>query len=228
MRVAHLFLIVILVLAIGATLSMRHDVTAQTNGSRGVYIALGDSIAYGIGSSLPERRSYPVIVRDLLTASTGGSVSLVNLGVPGETAASFMTGGQLDAFIHEREVFDQAGIGVDVVSLTLGGNEMLAQRSGSSVERESALTEFQANLNEAVGRVRAAIGDETTLVLTTYYDLSEGDASLPDDRRLVDRTVQHGHPANGREHGRNSRRYERRLPGPDRGLYPLAIRRAPQ
>jgi acyl-CoA thioesterase I len=150
-------------------------VHAQTNA---VYIALGDSIAAGIGSSLPDRRGYPAQVRILSESLLGGRVDLTNHAVPGETAESFLTGGQLDAFTSTVGRYAEGGLGIDLVTVSLGGNDMLAQQSGGAVERQQALSSFRENFEEAVARIRGEVGENTTLVLTTYYDLSEGDPAV--------------------------------------------------
>jgi lysophospholipase L1-like esterase len=178
MQPIRLGILITLLLAIGWTVSTQREIAAQQNESRGAYIALGDSIAFGIGSSLPDRRGYPALVHDLLETSAGSSLTHVNLGVPGETAASFMADGQLEAFIQELTVLGEAGIPIGVVTVTLGGNEMLAQQSGSTNARQAQLDDFRISLDQAVVQIRDAVGDETTIVLTTYYDLSEGDPSL--------------------------------------------------
>lgn len=174
MRAVRLFVLLAFVLGIGGITSPR----ATTAQSSGAYIALGDSIAAGIGSSLPERRGYPALVHDLLETTHAATVPFSNLGVPGETARSFIEGGQLDALAENVSDFRTAGVPIDIVTLTLGGNEMLAQRERGQSERRQALDEFRESYNDAVADVRAEIGDEPTLILTTYYDLSEGDPAL--------------------------------------------------
>ena len=94
--------------------------------SPGIYIALGDSIAAGIGSSLPRERGNAAIVAGWLATLTGNTVPFENLAVPGETAATFMEGGQLQRFREVIARSNASGIAVEAVTLTLGGNEMLA------------------------------------------------------------------------------------------------------
>lgn len=148
---------------------------AARAGSQGAYIALGDSVAHGIGSSLPERRGYPALVRDHLETYFGGRVELMNLAAPGETAESFLENGQYAAFSNAVGTLLEVDTRILAVTLSLGGNEMLARRYAGAVERQQALAEFRDTLDDAVNRVRGEIGPNTTLILTTYYDLSEGD-----------------------------------------------------
>lgn len=143
-----------------------------------VYVALGDSIAFGVGGSLPQRRSYPAIVGGLLEEYSNARTEPINHSVPGETASSFLTEGQFDAFVETVERYRESGTTIDVVTVSLGGNDMLAGQAGGSVERQQSLTNFRASYDEAIARVRAEIGESTVLVVTTYYDLTEGDPSV--------------------------------------------------
>lgn len=143
-----------------------------------VYIALGDSIAFGVGSSLPERRSYPSIISAILEEYSGTRTEMVNHSVPGETASSFLTEGQLSAFVDTVQRYVESGVGIGVVTLSLGGNDILAGQPGNVEEREQALADFRTNYEEAIARIQAEVGRDATLVITTYYDLSEGDPSI--------------------------------------------------
>lgn len=178
MQSMRLALLIALLLTIGGTFSIQREATARQNEPNGAYIALGDSVAFGVGSSLPDRRGYPALVHSLLETSLGSDLTHINLGVPGETAASFMADGQLDTFIGELAALGDSGIPISIVTVTLGGNEILAQQEGTTTERQAALDAFRVSLDQAVARIRDAVGDGTTIVLTTYYDLSEGDPSI--------------------------------------------------
>ncbi len=146
--------------------------------SPGIYIALGDSIAAGIGTSLPRERGNAAIVAGWLATLTGNTVPFENLAVPGETAATFMEGGQLQRF-HDVIVGSNAsGIPVAAVTLTLGGNEMLALDTTGLSDRRAGLDAFNDQYAAVVAAVRAEIGPDVPLVVTTYYDLTEGNPSI--------------------------------------------------
>jgi len=144
-------------------------------GAPGLYVALGDSIAAGVGSSLPRERSYPALVHDWLEALNGTTLPYVNLGTPGETASSFVAGEQLANFQAEVERAEDAGIPVAAVTVSLGGNELLEERSSGLNDRQAALDEFGGSLARALDAIRGAVGPDVPVVLTTYYDVSEGD-----------------------------------------------------
>jgi acyl-CoA thioesterase-1 len=144
--------------------------------SDGLYIALGDSIAAGIGSSLPRTRSYPAILEMLRTSQSGQALGVENLAIPGETAASFRSNGQLDRFRLSVDSAAQAGTRIDLVTVTLGGNEMLTLREADRAQRQTTLDAFALEYPAVLHDIRATLGPHTTIVVTTYYDLSEGDA----------------------------------------------------
>ena len=143
-----------------------------------VYIALGDSIAAGVGSSLPRVRGYAAVVAERYRQFFGSSAFYENLAVPGETASSFITDGQLDRYRSIVADMTSAGVEVRAVSVTLGGNEMLALEDRSQAERQSALDAFTGSFRDALTSVRNELGPETTVVVTTYYDLSDGDPAV--------------------------------------------------
>jgi lysophospholipase L1-like esterase len=112
-----------------------------------------------------------------MKALNGVPLPYANLGVPGETAASFLTGEQWPAFQAEVARAEAAGLPIYAVTASLGGNELLSARTTSLTDRQRALDEFRAAYEQAIDDIRSEIGPETPLVLTTYYDVSEGDAS---------------------------------------------------
>jgi lysophospholipase L1-like esterase len=144
----------------------------------GIYIALGDSVAAGIGSSLPRTRSYPAIVHEWLERQTAATAPFSNLAVPGETSASFVAAGQFDRLREQLDRARAGGLPVAAVTLTLGGNEMLDVRAGATSDRQATLDAFRSDYAAALGAVRDALGPDTPLVVTTYYDPTDGDNTL--------------------------------------------------
>lgn len=168
-------LITLTFLLLAPLFSAGNGTTAQ---SPGIYIALGDSIAAGVGSSLPRVRSYPAVVHQWMEDHADATVPFSNLAVPGETAASFMEDGQLEQFRSEVARAREGQIPIHAVTLSLGGNEILAVSDAGLEDREEALASFRTNLEQAVEAIRQEIGPDVPLVLTTYYDLTAGDASI--------------------------------------------------
>jgi lysophospholipase L1-like esterase len=145
----------------------------------GLYLALGDSIAAGIGSSLPRERSYPALVHHWLEQESGGTIPFANLAIPGETTESFTSGGQLQALQREADLASQAGLPLIAVTLSLGGNDLLNLSDAGLAEREAGLERFRVSYRAAAEAVRNVVGPDTPLILTTLYDLTGGDAAVP-------------------------------------------------
>jgi lysophospholipase L1-like esterase len=150
--------------------------------SEQVYLALGDSIPAGLLTSLPSERSYPAILRDLIEAermssATPGGVELINLAAPGETVETFLDDGQLEDAIEQIEgLADDA---LRTVTLSIGGNNMLALWESTSAEREQELERFEILFAEVIDELAGAFeGTEADVVVTTYYDLTGGDADV--------------------------------------------------
>ncbi len=166
---AALALLLVLI-ASGALLVRQPEVQAETPT---LYIALGDSIAYGIGSSLPRKRSYPALVRGYIEEWSRAPVELHNLAVPGETSTTFVNDGQLDEFRHV--LASRATDGTQtIVTVSLGGNEMLQAEALDNAGKQMALDDFAAAYDAAIGDIRTIAGNDALIVVTTNYDLSEG------------------------------------------------------
>lgn len=148
-----------------------------------VYLALGDSIAAGIGASLPAERGYPALLAGFLTRVAGRHVELVNLAVPGETTTSFIHGGQLDKALQLLADARAAGQRVAPITLTLGANDLL-DAPDDAPARERAIQTVRTNLRTILGRLLEASSDPAgtptaDLVVTNYYDPSGTDPSRP-------------------------------------------------
>jgi lysophospholipase L1-like esterase len=168
------FLGVLPVLATGSSRAASED----------VYLALGDSIAVGYASSLPAKRGYPALLRDLMESQRLGSdepgaVQLINLAEPGETAESFIDDGQLEAALETIEQLQDDERSLRTVTLTLGGNDALALWDLPGPERDERFEDFQLAFSQAIDELASALdGADADVVVTTFYDLTEGDSEL--------------------------------------------------
>jgi lysophospholipase L1-like esterase len=149
------------------------------------YVALGDSIAAGLLTSLPRDRGYPALVSGWLQKQDASeapptALNFVNLAVPGETDESFVAAnGQLQRFQTEVSSVKARGADIQLVTLTLGGNDILQLQNLGNADRQAGLDRFRASFPAAVNGVMQALGDlKPTVVLTTYYDLSGGDPQV--------------------------------------------------
>jgi lysophospholipase L1-like esterase len=170
--------LVLLLLALGWPALRAQQVDAAADQE---YIALGDSIAAGLITSLPSQRGFPALVTDqlqkLATAQgVPGRVKLDDLAVPGETAETFVSNGQLEAFQNEIASVTAEGTDLKLVTITLGGNELLNLANTGTDERQSGLDSFKTDYPAAISDVLQALGGlKPVIVVTTYYDLSGSD-----------------------------------------------------
>jgi lysophospholipase L1-like esterase len=160
--------------------------TAAAKTAPSVYLALGDSLAWGDGASIPTRTGY-VPRLDGYFQGRVGSTDLLNLAVRGENTGSFIAGqlGQAMASIANPST-DTA-----VVTLSVGGNDLgdLLSVPPCSADPTSPDCQFAVytamvgvsnNFPVILGSLQAALaadpGDEKLFVIT-YWNTFGGTAS---------------------------------------------------
>ncbi len=137
-----------------------------------VYLALGDSAPMWDGNA-----SYP----DLIAAHERSSVpglQLVNLSVSGATTSSMLSGTtrRSGSEEHQAVAFLDAHRGsVALVTIDIGGNDVLACGTGSPSCLTRVEAKTAANLTTILSRLRAAAGPSVPIVGMTYYDPYLGD-----------------------------------------------------
>lgn len=155
-----------------------------------VYLALGDSLAYGTGASDPETYGYVPLVLSYLRASapcqpdgTGScpELQLLNLAESGATTATLRET-QLPLaleLIESRKGDGDPGNDVTVITLDIGGNDAFRAlqhvcAAGLSTRCVSAVQEtfagIEENLTETLVLLRHAAGPETRIAVMTYFN----------------------------------------------------------
>lgn len=148
--------------------------------SGGTYIALGDSLAVGVGASAPARNGYVGRVASALPGLT-----LRSLAIGGETSSSFIAGGQLALAIDAIEGADPAAA---LVTLDIGGNDLLrllwtepcASSPASDGCRQLVLTtvmQFEENYRRIVADLTEALArraPSARLAVVTYFNPFSG------------------------------------------------------
>jgi acyl-CoA thioesterase I len=153
-----------------------------------IYLALGDSLAYGVGATDPARHGYVPRFYDYLRAPAHGGVDqLRNTAVQfSETSTSLITSGQLDQAVG---IVRDEQTDVHVVTLDIGGNDLLGllydHSSGCPLSPPSptcqqkigaALLQFGQNYPLILAILKAELaadpGTETLLVMTYYNPFS--------------------------------------------------------
>lgn len=169
-----------------------------------IYLALGDSLTTGTEAAanndgLP---GYPAFLSELLQPTTPLTYTLQ--GVSGETTASMLAeGGQLDratAYIGAQRA---AGAEVGLITLSIGGNDIVNVLRGSGGTVTDTLTLLRTNLGTILDELIAAttVGGErrarilvqnyynpypgvTIVDLPPFVDLPDGQEPIVTDRDL--------------------------------------------
>ncbi|HET8945159.1 MAG TPA: GDSL-type esterase/lipase family protein [Dehalococcoidia bacterium] len=163
--------------------------TGQTAGTP-AYVAIGDSIAFGVGAPQPRTGGYVGLVHKALQTSDRyreSGLQLVNLAVPGATTADLLLpGGQLDSALEAIRAGqeDPAGDEVQIISVNVGGNDLLQLATPASpcfetIGSDACIEEFgdvlssvQQNLSEALRRLREAAPEAGIYLLDLYNPYS--------------------------------------------------------
>lgn len=180
-RILPILLVMLAILApvsfIGSAAGAGQATASDHTPTEVVYLALGDSIAAGVGASPAADRGYAALLADHLDARFGGPVRRVNLAVPGETTGSMLTGDQLARAVRAIVAARRTGVEIGAVTLTIGANDLL--RAGSTRGlRDAALATIRANLATILGDLHGALtspgaAPAAALVVTGYYDPTE-------------------------------------------------------
>lgn len=165
--------------ATSAAASARPSPSADPGGA---YLALGDSITFGIGVPRPQRNGYVARVADALSDADSrpqiGSTRV--FAVPGETAAGF-----LDRRLDDVErAIQELGPRVQLVIIGLGANEILRARRDPACVADRSADECRAvvdaaaelaasSLDAVVVGVQSALeeaGSDAEVLLLAYYN----------------------------------------------------------
>lgn len=161
-----------------------------------VYLALGDSLAVGVGASNPSTLGYVARAYGSLRTSERfgqSGLEVINLSVAGATSSDLVAaGGQLDLAIDEiasRGSNGTVGDEVEIISVDIGGNDLLSLVALGSPCLESASVEpcraafgdvlraIQNNLADALARLRVT-APEAIIVVVDLYNPYSGTGDL--------------------------------------------------
>jgi lysophospholipase L1-like esterase len=179
-RATPILLIALLALTMAAAgLSWRgQQPRAYTpQGAGELYVALGDSLAWGFRLDDRAAQSYPALLFASLAPT--GPRELANLAVPGETSDSLLERQLPQAVALIRDA-RRRGITVSPITLNIGGNDLLRVERASPAERAAAIEAARRNLGRALDELRAAAGPRADLAVMTYYNPYGGDPLVVD------------------------------------------------
>jgi lysophospholipase L1-like esterase len=171
---------------------------AAPKGER-VYLALGDSLAAGVGATRADRLGYvPRLAHFFRGTAHGGATSVMNVAVPGATSESLITSGQLARAVAAID----AESDVVVVTLDIGGNDLLGllqpgqpcavdpTTADCQAAVRAALTGFATNFPIILTQLTEALArdpGEERLLVATFYNPYSGTGGTLD--AVVDRVV---------------------------------------
>jgi lysophospholipase L1-like esterase len=154
------------------------EVILPENGSRNVYLALGDSIAAGSGSSDVDSSSYVALIDEALRARYGETLELQSLAVAGHATQNLIDE-QLGPAV-ERLLEGN----VRLVTVTIGGNDLgqfaaevacLPDPADLACPLEDGLLDVERRLSLILRELRNA-DPEVTIMLQLYPNLFSGTA----------------------------------------------------
>jgi lysophospholipase L1-like esterase len=145
-----------------------------------VYLALGDSLTFGIGVPRPAQHGFVARVADALAAGNPPIAETRIIAVPGETATRFLDR-RLDDVLAAIETL---GPRIELVTIGLGANEVLrVRRESPCVEAregeacrdlaEAAIAQAAGALDEIIDQVRDALatqGSQARVLVLAYYN----------------------------------------------------------
>ena len=144
----------------------------------GAYLAIGDSVTFGIGVPQPRRDGFPALLADRLATADPPITETRVFAVPGETASGFLERRLDDVLV----AIDELGDRVELVTIGLGANELLRVRREPTCEVDpngaaciaavsNATVEAAAALETVVANVQQALDDygSTARVLVLAY-----------------------------------------------------------
>jgi lysophospholipase L1-like esterase len=143
--------------------------TAPGSRARWDYVALGDSLAAGVGG----RKGYVTRYAERLRSGTGARVRVINLGVSGQTSS------QLLYTLRNDQATRKALGEAEVVTLNIGLNDLgqatIAYRSGDcgGPKNEACLTEsvntFERNWNAIIREISSLCSPDDTIIRTAGF-----------------------------------------------------------
>ena len=172
----RLFFVIFLSLSLVSCSPQNTTVERSTEHKQPItYVSLGDSLAVGVGSSDPSRRGFAPLLREQLSRDTGREVRLVQLGVSGETSASFI-GGYPDKETSqlaraEKALKNNPGA---TVTLSIGGNDLLRTAGADDAARREAISRYGRNLDLALKTLKSASRPAPRITVLALYNPAPG------------------------------------------------------
>ena len=180
-------LLFLLVAALVAAFALTGDTTYSARKAN--YIALGDSLGVGVGSSDFLTKGYVPLITDFDVVADTLDISDIfadNLSISGATSDSLITDQLPTALAElERNSDKNPNNDVELVTVDIGGNDVFALASPGPppgpcffpavpadclIAAGATLADFSINFDFILDELRTAAGPDTTIIVMTYYN----------------------------------------------------------
>ncbi len=167
----------------GLALAATQPAPYAPRGQGDLYLALGDSLAWGFSLDDRASESYPTLIGAALGARA--PIATLNLAAPGATTGSFVQGQLPRAIALIREARGR-GQRVSPITIDIGGNDLRdVERVGPAVSeadarrlRAEAVEAARRNIARSLDDLRAAAGPAADIAIMTYYNPYGGDPAV--------------------------------------------------
>lgn len=149
---------------------------AQAHDTGRGYIAMGDSIDFGIGASSPEKAYVPQFHAHLESTFFQGRADLHNLAVPGATARDIkqnqLTQALTETITHNPRVISWSGGGNDLLNFIASPQAATCMKGNPSclARLNALLNEFEQTADHTLRALRETAGPNTPLYVRTQYN----------------------------------------------------------
>jgi len=157
---------------------------------QGLYLALSDSVAAGVGAQPPATEGYVPELHDLPAGEApcgdgqplGCRLDILNIAVPGATTTTLLSGQLPTALsaITERRASATAIDAVRLITLDIAGNDAFGpiiqtcsrnpQTPECAATISTVLGAAATNVQTILSKLRKAAGPDTTIAVMTYYN----------------------------------------------------------
>jgi len=140
------------------------------------YIAMGDSIDFGLGASSPDKAYVPQFHTHLESTFFQGKADLHNLAVPGATARDIkqgqLTQALTETIIHNPRVISWGGGGNDLLNFIASPQAATCMKGNPSclARLNALLNEFEQTADHTLRDLREAAGPGTPMYVRTQYN----------------------------------------------------------
>jgi lysophospholipase L1-like esterase len=163
-----------MILTVSGTVGVGQSAHAHDTGHG--YIAMGDSIDFGIGASSPEKAYVPQFHAHLESTFFQGRADLHNLAVPGATARDIkqnqLTQALTETIIHNPRVISWGGGGNDLLHFIASPEAATCMKGNPSclARLNALLNEFEQTADHTLRELRQTAGPNAPLYVRTQYN----------------------------------------------------------